>query len=170
MSSNSHLTLFILRHGKASDDADTDFNRPLTPKGQKQAAEKGVILKQKYPFIDTIICSSAIRTQETLAYANLDNNHSNILIKNDLYLCSPEILFIHINQINHGKTALIIGHNPGLHQFAYDLLPLHSKSYTKQSDDLSASFPKGALAEFNFSCSDWSQVNRHQGTLVSFYK
>ncbi|CAI3936838.1 histidine phosphatase family protein [Commensalibacter papalotli (ex Botero et al. 2024)] len=168
MSTNPYLTLFILRHGKASDHANTDFDRPLTKKGQQQAAEKGLILKQKLPFINTIFCSSALRTRETLQYSNLDHDQSHIFIQKELYLCKPEVLLAHINQIDHGKSALLIGHNPGLHQFAYNLLPLYSKTRTPQEDALSASFPKCALAEFQFSCSDWSQINWHQGSLISF--
>lgn len=170
MSTHSRLTLFILRHGKASDDVDTDFHRPLTPKGQKQASEKGALLKQRLPFIDTILCSAAIRTRETLEYARLDTSQSNIFIKKELYLCNPEVLLAHINQIGHGTSALIIGHNPGIHQFAYDFLPIRHQHRSEQEDALAVSFPKCALAEFHFSCNDWSKVNWHQGSLIAYDK
>lgn len=170
MSAPSPLTLFVLRHGKASDYADTDFNRPLTKKGQQQATEKGALLKQRLPFIDTIFCSAAIRTLETLEYAHLDTRQSNIFIQKELYLCNPEVLLAHLHQIDRGKSALIIGHNPGIHQFAYDLLPLRHQHRSEQEDALAVSFPKCALAEFHFSCDNWSEINWHQGSLAAYDK
>lgn len=170
MSSNAPLTLFILRHGKASDQANTDFDRPLTSRGQQQAIEKGLLLKQRTSSINTILCSEALRTRETLKYLNLDLKQTQIITDKELYLCDPETLLMHVQQVQHARSILLIGHNPGLHQFAYDLLP-RNQSYQNQTiDALSASFPTCALAEFQFDYNNWSDIRWHQGTLISYHK
>lgn len=172
MPSNVPLTLFILRHGKASDQTNTDFDRPLTQRGQQQAFEKGLLLKQKAPSINTILCSEALRTRETLEYLDLNLKHAHIITDKKLYLCEPATLLMHIQQIQHAQSILLIGHNPGLHQFAYDLLPRHPNSPTTkitEIDALSASFPTCALAEFQFHCENWSDIRWHQGTLISYH-
>ncbi|CAI3922718.1 Phosphohistidine phosphatase SixA (SixA) (PDB:1UJB) [Commensalibacter communis] len=169
MPTSSYLTLFILRHAKASDHANTDFDRPLTKKGQQQAIEKGTLLKNKTPLIDTILCSAAKRTAETLSYLDINIDKSQIITDNNLYLCDPEILLACTQQITHGKSALIIGHNPGLHQFAYDLLSINPLHQSVLQDSLSRSLPKCALVEIHFYCENWSEINWHQGLLSSYH-
>ncbi|MDI2112464.1 SixA phosphatase family protein [Commensalibacter nepenthis] len=169
MSATSYLTLFILRHAKAKDHADTDFDRPLTKKGHQQAVEKGNLLKSKTCFIDTILCSSAKRTTETFSYLDLNIDQSHIVTDRNLYLCDPEILLTYTQQITHGNSALIIGHNPGLHQFAYDLLSPRPIHQIEEKDSLSQSLPKCGLVEIHFHCKNWSEINWHQGLLSSYY-
>lgn len=170
MSSNAPLTLFILRHGKASDQANTDFNRPLTSRGQQQAIEKGLLLKQRTSSINTILCSEALRTRETLKYLDLDLKQTQVITDKALYLCDPETLLIQVQHIQHAKSILLIGHNPGLHQFAYDLLSKDQSAQDQTIDALSASFPTCALAEFQFRHENWSDIRWHQGTLISYHK
>lgn len=170
MSSNAPLTLFILRHGKASDQANTDFDRPLTSRGQQQAIEKGLLLKQRTSSINTILCSEALRTRETLKYLDLDLKQTQVITDKALYLCDPETLLMHIQQVQRAKSILLIGHNPGLHQFAYDLLSKNQSTQDQMIDAVSASFPTCALAEFQFYCENWSDIHWHQGTLISYHK
>src|SRR4051794_21636581 len=61
--------LFVLRHAKSSwDDPDVeDFDRPLAPRGQRDAAGMAGQLAAAGPAPELILCSPARRTRETLA-------------------------------------------------------------------------------------------------------
>ncbi|MBM3519099.1 MAG: histidine phosphatase family protein, partial [Alphaproteobacteria bacterium] len=59
--------IFLLRHAKtvrqvAADESD--FDRPLTPRGVRACAIMGQFLRDQG--IETVLCSPAARTRETL--------------------------------------------------------------------------------------------------------
>src|SRR4051812_33833121 len=60
--------LFVLRHAKSSwDDPDVeDFDRPLAPRGQRDAAGMAGQLAAAGPVPELVLCSPARRTRETL--------------------------------------------------------------------------------------------------------
>ena len=59
--------VYILRHAKSSwDNKDlSDFDRPLSKRGEKDAKKMCSFIKNKNFFVDKVICSSAKRTKET---------------------------------------------------------------------------------------------------------
>ena len=65
------LTLALLRHAKSSWDnpALSDFDRPLNSRGQKNAPEAGMALRELGFKPDLILCSPSKRTRETLDLA-----------------------------------------------------------------------------------------------------
>ena len=60
-------TLVLMRHGKADVSAPSgrDFDRVLSPKGREQVKVMLAWLKEQGILPDSIISSSALRTQET---------------------------------------------------------------------------------------------------------
>lgn len=166
----TQLTLFLLRHGKAKDKSRKDFDRPLTEFGRKQVAQKGLIINKRCPAINVILCSSALRTRETLQYLNLNPASTCILVEEDLYLADALTILNSLTLIGQGNSVLIIGHNPGLHQFACDLLPLPTAPRTDQELHLTSVFPTCALAEFKLSCHTWAEVRPHKGQLIAYHE
>jgi phosphohistidine phosphatase len=61
--------LAVLRHAKATHEPGySDINRPLTRRGQRDAAAVGRFLRTKGIVPDIVLCSSSSRTSETWDY------------------------------------------------------------------------------------------------------
>lgn len=63
------MDLILWRHAEASesDDAEDDLSRPLTSRGERQAARMGAWLNQHLPATTRVLASPAKRTQQTAA-------------------------------------------------------------------------------------------------------
>lgn len=63
------MDLILWRHAEAteSDDAEDDLTRPLTSRGERQAARMGAWLNQHLPATTRVLASPARRTQQTAA-------------------------------------------------------------------------------------------------------
>ena len=115
--------LFLMRHADALEkyDSITDFERPLSNKGQQQSQMSGTWLAQQNFFFDKIITSSALRTYQTsLIVAKCTHYHLNkIIVYGSLY---DSDLMTHINiveeALSQNDTVLMIGHNPVIGEFA----------------------------------------------------
>ncbi|HUK69405.1 MAG TPA: histidine phosphatase family protein [Streptosporangiaceae bacterium] len=61
--------LAVLRHAKATHEPGySDINRPLTRRGQRDAAAVGRFLRTQGIVLDLVLCSSSSRTSETWDY------------------------------------------------------------------------------------------------------
>lgn len=117
------LRLILTRHGKSSwDDPDLDdFHRPLAPRGLRNVPEMGRRLARRGTPPDLIVTSTAVRALSTArALAReLDYAERRIEPVDALYLASPlEILEIVRALPRDAKTVLVVGHNPGMTEFA----------------------------------------------------
>ena len=60
-------TLILMRHGKSAYPDDVaDHERPLAPRGLREAGLAGQWLRDTQPPIDAVRCSTALRTRQTL--------------------------------------------------------------------------------------------------------
>ena len=61
------MDLIFWRHAEAYDalEGQEDLSRELTPKGEKQAAKMGAWLDRQLPEGVRVICSPAVRTEQT---------------------------------------------------------------------------------------------------------
>ena len=64
----SLLTLYLLRHAKSAwdDPKLADFDRPLAPRGEREAADMAALIAARAYRPERVLCSSARRTRETL--------------------------------------------------------------------------------------------------------
>ncbi len=116
-------TLILLRHGKSAyPDGVADHDRPLAPRGERQATLAGDWMTKEGLTVDAVLCSTARRTRETLARTGVSAPTQYI---GDLYGGSPsEILeTIRIYAPESAGTLLIVGHMPGLPDTALTLDP-----------------------------------------------
>ena len=62
------MDLILWRHAEAHDlqDGEHDLNRPLTPRGEKHAARMAQWLEQQLPDGVRILCSPAVRAEQTV--------------------------------------------------------------------------------------------------------
>jgi phosphohistidine phosphatase len=155
-------TLYILRHAKAAPESgDGDAERPLAKRGRKAAALMGEFIAEQSPRPELVLCSSALRTRETLdeVLPALTPSPS-ILYEDKLYLASVARLMERLHRLPEAiETVLLIGHNPGLHQLAIAL--------ADDSSMLADGFPTSALAILQFD-GTWSGLGPNDAALTDY--
>lgn len=145
--------LLLLRHAKSSwsEASLSDFDRPLAPRGQKAAPLVGAELAKRGWLPDLALVSPAVRTRETwrLASANWSQPQPPVAFPEELYEASADELLGEARSVPDKITRLlIVGHNPGLEEFARRLAGPGSDD--KASRLIEEKFPTGALARFEF--------------------
>lgn len=123
-------TLYIVRHAKSSwDDPNMDdFDRPLNDRGQKDAPRMGNRLNERGIAPDLVISSPAARALGTarLICKALDYPEGNVHQERSVYHAGTESLLRTIRKVDDkNEILMIVGHNPGLTEFANDLLKEH---------------------------------------------
>ncbi|WP_040695864.1 SixA phosphatase family protein [Nocardia vinacea] len=157
-------TLILMRHGKSSyPDGISDHERPLAPRGQREAGLAGQWLRETQPPIDAVRCSTATRTRETLAATGVT---APVVYEAGIYEASPRTL-IELVQLSDDDvtTLLVIGHAPGMPWTAWELA---SNRDSEPAIELSRKFPTSALAVLEFD-RPWAQVDEGTGDLVRFH-
>ncbi len=91
-------------------------------------------------------------------------------MRDDLYLAPAADLLRAVQNLGGDvRAALLIGHNPGLHELALGLLATFAPQKPKLGHRLSLGFPTGALAEFRFS-GHWAKIETETGELRRFLR
>lgn len=153
-------TLILMRHAK-SDWGDlrlSDHARPLNKRGRRSATALGQWLRAQGLAPDQILCSSATRAQETCARLALPGAPD---LLDSLYMAEPEQMLTELRRAT-GATVLVIGHNPGIADFARALVtepPRHNRF-----DD----YPTGATLVVGFKIAAWPDLMPGTGTVQHF--
>ncbi len=163
--------LLLLRHAKSSWDnpGQSDHARPLNARGRHAATQIRAVLRDLNLLPDVVLVSSARRTMQTLeALAPWDETPI-IEPMDGLYLAeSPRILDIIRGVSETVRSLLVVGHNPGLHDFALLLAGTNAaNANTQMARNLADGFPAGALAEFTVA-RGWRELGEGSGRLVRF--
>lgn len=150
------LRLFLLRHGKATNNQDdtSDFNRQLNKKGQIQVNQIGYILQEKQYKINFILSSSAIRTTETAEIINHYLKLPKIKFEKELYLTDFQTILKRINQIKECPNVLYVGHNNGISDLATYLSGMHLSMSTSE------------LIILEFDLGSWEMVSAESGKMI----
>jgi phosphohistidine phosphatase len=115
-------TLVLIRHAKSDWSGDErDFDRPLAPRGRRQAPVSGAWISDNLR-LDAVVVSPAARARATwdLVAAELDYQPG---VTHDVrvYAASADTLLDVVReQPDDASTVALVGHNPGLE----DLLAL----------------------------------------------
>lgn len=129
--------LTIMRHAKSSwgEAGLADHDRPLNERGKRAAPAVATFLHRTYfsgndtpallPAPDRLVSSTALRALSTaqIVRETFAMPVDRLLLESRLYLAPAE----HILDIMRGfdeswQHAMIFGHNPGLHEFAENIL------------------------------------------------
>ena len=139
--------IILWRHAQAEDlfDGDdmvqSDMQRALTQKGQRQAADMATWLKPQLPKATLLLCSPALRAFQTAEALQDVNKSCKINISQALKPgASLNMVLASIAQINSCDSLVLVGHQPWLGQLAAHLLELSMEDNIK---DLS--IKKGAI-------------------------
>ncbi len=164
------LTLLLLRHAKSSwDDLSLDdFDRPLAKRGTKAAEVIGHHLIKHALVPDLVLCSTAVRARATLTLVmNEFKDATPIVVYDDtLYLADASTLLERIHAIRgHPAVVMLVGHNPGLHALALELIRSGPKVNLRT---LAMQFPTAALAQITFEEERWQRIAPATGELADF--
>ncbi|BDT94050.1 SixA phosphatase family protein [Nocardia sputorum] len=157
-------TLILMRHGKSAyPEGVGDHERPLAPRGRREAGLAGDWLRATQPPIDAVRCSTATRTRQTLTATGVT---APVVFEPGIYEAAPETL---IELVRLGDddvtTLLMVGHAPGMPWTAWELA---SNRDAAPAVELSRKFPTSALAVLRFD-RDWADVDPGTGELVHFH-
>ena len=116
VSDTTQNRLLLLRHAKAEQAGPTDHERPLAPRGRRQAAAVGADLRAEGLVPDRVLCSSALRTRQTwdlvrgaLGLAGADVP---VDVLDALYDASPRDILTLLTGLEAEPTVLVVGHEP----------------------------------------------------------
>lgn len=110
-------TIYLLRHAHAAprELSLSDFDRPLDERGREEAEAVANYLREKSIIFDFVMCSAALRTQETFEPLRTFVESDAIEISIDFYNIPEDHILNHLKHISNDKnTVLYIGHNPGI--------------------------------------------------------
>ena len=114
--------LYIIRHGKSDwNQGVVDFERPLNPRGKKDAPNMGKHLAANFNPPQHVLSSSANRAISTarLLLPELKFDITQIQLCDDLYHASVRDTLKEISKVTSSiDTLYIFGHNPGLSDLA----------------------------------------------------
>ena len=165
------LTLMLLRHAKSSWDHPglEDFDRPLAARGLDAAPRMAAHISAALQAPNLILCSGSARTRETLKLVVPQLAAvPEIVFEDELYLASASELLTRLRRAPRSKPrVMMIGHNPGFHDFAI-ALTAHGDAHLRAN--LADKFPTAALAVLTFKGDAWSKVGPETGTLTHFVK
>jgi len=165
-------TLYLLRHAKSSwDQPDLqDHDRPLNERGREAAPAVGSHMAERGWLPQFVLSSTSKRTRETwdLLSPELEGAPDEVEFTEELYHAHAGTLLTIIEGLDdRWESAMLIGHNPGMHAAA-DMLA--GQGDPELRDELGRKYPTGALAVFEFETNTWSGAHAKAGLLIDFVK
>ena len=144
-----HTRLIIMRHAKSSwsDTNLDDHDRPLNKRGRRDAPRIAQELHDREWIPDRIRVSSSKRTMETLELMEAISRNSTIDVEPSLYHSNISTLLQAIEEVEEGKTTMILSHNPG------------SEILVHQLSDRLEVMPTAAAALFEKQQEGWAFVD-----------
>jgi phosphohistidine phosphatase len=158
--------LLLVRHAKAGD-APVDADRPLTRRGERQAAAIGSWLAESRLVPDVAVVSPARRAAQTWerAAAQLGAPPEPV-VEPRIYVNTVEAVLAAVRETDDDvQTLAVVGHNPSIGQLAYDLDD--GEGHPEARRDLEQGFPTAAVAVFTLA-TPFSEVAPQTGTLTDF--
>ena len=158
-------TLSLLRHAKSSwaDPTLPDRERPLAPRGRRDAKRIAKHLRRLGFEPELVLCSSAARTRETLELVRPSLAGSAVSLEEGLYAASRDELLTRLRLVpDDVSSVMLIGHNPGLQELALTL-----GSAGDELERLRSKFPTGALAMLTVATT-WRRLAPAEAALAAY--
>lgn len=161
----STLRLILTRHAKSDwgDPAAPDHARPLNARGRRAAGLMADWLVSRGDLPGEVLCSDAQRTRETweLMAPKFATHPPEVVWKPALYHAPADVM---LAVLRGAKTPVVmmIGHNPGIAEFAARLL-----ARAPQDSDFTR-YPTGATLVAGFEADSWGEVSPGSGAVIDF--
>ena len=142
--------LTLLRHAKSSwdDPGLADRDRPLNRRGERDAPKMGERINSAGIRPSLIVSSPAVRAWTTAKVVAREISYPLEFLQReaDLYHASLDTLIDVVARQDDGfNSILVVGHNPGLTDFANFLCP-----------DLTDNLPTAGVVSVGLNCDDWN--------------
>jgi phosphohistidine phosphatase len=163
------MRLMVLRHASSekAEPGMPDFDRALNARGRKDAAKIGAYMAHHSLLSDRVILSPARRARETWEHVSKALSAlPPVDYDNRLYEGGLDAILALIRENDPTiRNLLIIGHNPGLHETARQLI---ATGDVETRERLNEGLPAAGLAVIDFPVDDWRKVRPHHGRLKVF--
>jgi phosphohistidine phosphatase len=165
--------LMLLRHARTENDAPSgkDQDRRLDDRGRCDAAEIGGWIARRPPFPDCVLVSTAVRSHQTWDIvweaAKGTMPPPKVELVPELYGADPSALLqtVHAAAAADPQRLMLVGHNPGLHEFAFALT---GGGNAAARAALADNLPTSGLAVIDFAIEDWRGVSFRGGRIELF--
>ncbi len=152
--------LTLVRHAKSSwkDTTLTDRQRPLNSRGERDAPEMGRRIADHGIRPSLILSSPAVRAWTTAKSIAAAMGYPAEFLQREetLYLASlNDLLDAVVAQDNGFNSLMIVGHNPGLTEFANFLVP-----------GLTDNLPTAGVVSVQIDRDDWSLYGQPETELI----
>lgn len=167
MTPNGHRRLILTRHAKSAwdDPKLADSDRPLNDRGRRAARALGDWMASRGYEPEEVLCSTARRTQDTwamIAGAPLEVRPV-VRMEPGLYHASAEKMMSVLQTATH-PTVIMLGHNPGIAEFAA-MLPAR-----KPMDPDFRRYPTCATLVVDFQIESWADLEPRLGSVMDFVR
>ncbi len=150
--------LLLLRHAKSSweEPGAEDFDRPLAPRGERDAPRIGVFLAETEFMPDLIISSPAERAKATAKrVAKAAEYAGDLRFDERIYMADAGALLEIVRGLpDSAERAMLVGHNPGFEDLATTL----SGGFVRLTT--------ASLACIELAAEHWQDVQPSSGALV----
>jgi phosphohistidine phosphatase len=159
--------LVVLRHAKAARPYGVpDPERPLAPRGRRDAPAAGRALAAADCLPDLALCSTAVRARRTWELASAQwGTPPPVRHDGRLYAAgAPALLRVVRETPPEVATLLLLGHNPGLQDLVLDLA---GDGLDDTLDRVGAKFPTAAIAVLTWYGPTWAALAPGTALLTS---
>lgn len=164
-----HRTLVVMRHAKAEPDAPTDYERPLAPRGLRDAADAGRWLAARGVQVEHALVSAALRTTQTWeAVAEAAGWTVEPDLDRGLYAADVETALDLVRAVDDAvRCVVVVGHNPTTAQLAH-LLDDGEGDVEAGNEMAMGSYPTSAVAVFDVGGS-WADLGASGASLTAYH-
>ena len=160
-----------MRHAKSAWPEDVpDHERPLAPRGRRDAPAAGGWMREAGYVPDRVLCSTARRARETwqLAEEKL-GAHPETVFESRVYGApSAELLDLARETPAQVGTLLIVGHDPAMRGLTLELASEQpSDAEAEALGRVRTKYPTAAIAVLSFSAG-WAALSPGQAHLAKF--
>jgi phosphohistidine phosphatase len=160
--------LLLLRHAKTERGApgERDRDRKLMARGHDDAPVIGAYLAHHRLIPDRALVSPAVRAADTwmLAAAAFPKPPP-VVTEERIYNAGADALLALIRGVERVRVLVVVGHNPGLHDLAVQLV---ASGEIEARERLREKLPTCGLVVIDFQFDDWSRLHEKSGRLERF--
>jgi phosphohistidine phosphatase len=160
--------LLLLRHAKTerAEPGERDRDRKLTKRGRADVPLLGAYMAHHDLIPDLALVSPAQRTQETwkllaATFAKPPKATTDERIDN----ASAAKLMSLLSEPRKAGTLLVVGHNPGIHDVAVELIAAGDVAMRER---VTEKLPTSGLVVIDLAFDDWALLHPHAGRLERF--
>jgi phosphohistidine phosphatase len=150
--------LVVLRHAKSAwPDGVPDHERPLAPRGRRDAPAAGRALAAADCLPDLVLCSTAVRARQTWDLVAAQwGTPPPVRLDPRLYGAGAAHLLEAVREVaDPVRTLLLVGHNPGLAEL---VLALAGDGLDDTLEHVRTKFPTSAVAILAWHGNAWRDL------------